>query len=53
MGTMNPRDTALTGSAIKATLPTLSMEDVVRYVLPQEGMGLETELVPVIPEIRI
>ena len=50
---MNPSDTALTGSAIEAMLPTSIMEDATVYVPLHVGMGLETEQVPVIPEIRI
>ena len=50
---MNPSDTTVTGSTIEAMLPMLIMEDVVGYVPLQEGMGLEAELVSIIPEIRI
>ena len=50
---MNPSDTALTRSMIEAMLPMSIKEDDVGYIPPQARMGLETQLVPFIPEIRI
>ena len=50
---MNHNDTTLTSSMIEAMLPMFIEEDVVEYVPSQAGMGLESKLVPVIPEIRI
>ena len=50
--TMNPSDTALRGSIVESMLPTLTMQDVARYVPPKVGVKWETVQVLVIPEIR-
>ena len=53
MAAMNPSGIAVTDSVVEAMLPTLIMEDAIVYVPLQARMGLETEQVLVIPEIRI
>ena len=50
---MNPSDTPTTRRTIEVVLPMLIDEYAIGYLPPQVGMELETEIVPIILEIRI